>query len=419
MTSIAPVPAFVEVEGRNKNDRIIQSIIKAITAQKPSRIKNLESDLLRLEDLYGIAYNAVLTKKEDSLDDEVTLILQPRKRQKEKITLGINNHGSRFVGPYRGSLTFEHSLLDYHKTTLTGVTGLPNRDELILGSLYHRLQITPSTELNFLLSKSRSKPGFTLRRSDVESSSFSWGAGIQWSLIRQRDKNFKVFARFDALNSKTDTFSTALTRDKIRTLRFGGSYDFRDKFLGLNVVSLSLSQGVDGFGASDANNPFSSRSDAKPDFTKLEVGYNRQDFISKSLLFNLDLKGQLSPDGLYSSEEFGFGGINAGRAYDFSEITGDQGFSALAEIQYTGLDRFYNYQVHPFVFYDFGKVWNKGDAAIKNISASSAGVGARVYGDNGLNFDASLAFPLTKSIDNPLYGNGKNPVLRFGMTYQF
>ena len=209
------------------------------------------------------------------------------------------------------------------------------------------------------------------------------------------------------------------TRDKIRTLRFGGSYDFRDKFLGLNVVSLSLSQGVDGFGASDANNPFSSRSDAKPDFTKLEVGYNRQDFISKSLLFNLDLKGQLSPDGLYSSEEFGFGGINAGRAYDFSEITGDQGFSALAEIQYTGLDRFYNYQVHPFVFYDFGKVWNKGDAAIKNISASSAGVGARVYGDNGLNFDASLAFPLTKSIDNPLYGNGKNPVLRFGMTYQF
>ena len=284
----------------------------------------------------------------------------------------------------------------------------------------HRVQITPSVDLDFLLSKSISRPGFTLRQSDIESDSFSWGFGAQWIPIRQRDQNLRLFARLDALNSNINTFSTALTRDKVRALRLGARYDFTDRFLGLNTISLTLSQGINGFGASDANNPNASRGDAAPDFNKLELAYNRQDFISNNLLLNLNLRGQLASRGLYSSEEFGFGGINAGRAYDFSEITGDHGLSALAELQYTGFESVNGYQINPFIFYDFGKVWNKGNAAsIKNISASSAGFGARINGENGLNFDATFALPLTKSIDNPLYGNGKNPILRFGLTYQF
>lgn len=409
----------VEIEGKNKDDRLVRSIANKIIEQSPTKIKELESSLLRLGDLHGVGFDAVLDRKQDAPDGAITLALKPQGDENPRITVSSNNYGSRFLGPHRGSVTFEHSLIDYQKTTISALADLPRADELALGSINHRVQITPSVELDFMLSKSISRPGFTLRQSDIESDSFSWGFGAQWIPIRQRDQNFRLFARLEALNSNTNTFSIALTRDKVRAFRLGARYDFKDRFLGLNTVSLTLSQGISAFGASDANNPNASRGDAAPDFNKLELAYNRQDFISNNLLLNLNLRGQLASRGLYSSEEFGFGGINAGRAYDFSEITGDHGLSALAELQYAGFTPINGYQISPFVFYDIGKTWNEGDASVKSISASSAGIGTRIYGDNSLNFDAMLAFPLTKSIDNPLYGNGKNPVLRFGLIYQF
>lgn len=411
--------AEIDIQGENADDRLIQSIKSKILAQKPTQIKSLESALLRLNDLYGIKFDAILGKKKGGQEGTVVLKLVQQKDNKARVILSTNNHGSRFVGPYRSSFSVEKSLLDYHTTTLSGLASIPNGKEVKLASLNHSIQITPSTEINFLLSKTASKPGFTLSRNNIESDSFSWGFGAQWLPIRQRDENLKVFGRLDILNSNTDTFGAELTRDRVRVLRAGAEYDFTDKFLGLNTIALTLSKGLGIFGASNKSDLNLSRAGAIPNFTKFEVSYTRQNYVADNLLLILGLNTQLASGSLYSSEEFGYGGVNFGRAYDFSEITGDQGVAAFAELQYMGFDPFWGYKVNPFVFYDIGKVWNKGSAATDPISASSTGLGVRVYGDNGLNFDALAGIPLTKSIDTPLYGNGKSVVFRFGLTYQF
>lgn len=411
--------AEVDIEGRNKNDKLIQKIANNIVAQKPAKIKNLESNLLRLGDLYGISYNAVLDKKPNMESGSVVLILKPRETVDHEIQLETNNYGSKFVGPHRVSMSYDASFFDYNKTTLTGLAALPGGNELALASLNHNIQITPSLEMDFLLSKTKSRPGFTLKQSDIESNSFSWGMGFKWMPIRQRSRNFEIFARLDSLNSNTNTFGEALTRDKIRVFRTGLNYDQLDRFSGYNSFNLTLSRGISAFGASLKGDNNLSRSDADPNFTKLQASYARQQYLTNNVFLTFNLAAQLSSRSLFSSEEFGYGGINIGRAYDFSEITGDHGLSALLEFQYTGFKEVKGYKINPFLFYDIGKVWNKGSSTIDQISASSAGFGARVYGDSGLNIDATLAFPLTKSIDTPLYGNSKNPILRFGINKTF
>ena len=411
----------VEIEGENQDDHIIQELVSGITAQKPIAAAYLESQLLRLNDLYGINFNAVLSSSTVLLEGALTLKLkQDEQALSPRITLAAHNYGSRFVGPYRGGITLEHSFVDYHKTTLSTQAALPNGEELVLGSLTHRIQITPSVELDFLLSATQSTPGFTLEESDIESDSFAWGFGASWSPIRQRDKNLRLSVRLDGLDSNTNTFGTTLTRDRVRIFRMGATYDFTDPYKGLNFISLSASRGLGILGASDENDLNLSRADANPDFTKLDFHYNRQDYFRSSLFLSTRFSGQWASSSLLSSEEFGYGGQSFGRAYDFSEITGDHGIAASLELSYAGLKPIKNHQINPYLFYDIGKVWNKGNAALEQISAASAGFGTKIYNNDGFTFDAALAFPITKSIDTPLQGgNGKNHVFRFNLTKAF
>ena len=52
----------VEIESKNKQDRVVRAIINDIIAQNPLRIQDLESNLLRLNDLYNVRFQALLKR---------------------------------------------------------------------------------------------------------------------------------------------------------------------------------------------------------------------------------------------------------------------------------------------------------------------------------------------------------------------
>jgi hemolysin activation/secretion protein len=410
----------IRLEGVQKNHRIVREITENLLVQRPLRIRDIESALLRLNDLYGFEFFASLTKPANAKAGEVALILSNKPDDTGDLVLSANNYGSRFVGPYRSGITATKSLAAYHKTTVSAQTVPGSADELLLGSILHNMQLTSSLELDFLLAATRSEPGFTLRQSEIESDSISWGIGANWRPIRQRYENLTFGLRLDALNSNTDIIGTPLTRDRIRVARASMDYNFNDRFSGVNALNLTVSRGLELLGASSEGDSNLSRADATPDFSKIDAYYTRQDVVGQSLVLSSTLTGQWASGSLYSSEEFGYGGATLGRAYDFSEITGDHGIAAAFELNYIASEPVYDHRVTPFLFYDVGKVWNDGVAATKHVSASSAGVGARIYGDDGLTISTTLAFPLTKPIDTPIYGqNGANPTLRFGVTRRF
>lgn len=406
------------IEGDSASSSLVQNIIQGIKRQKPLNFKFIESALLRLNDIHGVEFDATLGKTSDGKYGTVELELAD-KPEPSRGVVSVNNYGSRFSGPLRSNMVLQHSFFKGHQTSLNTSASLPSAKELWLVGLSHGVQIAPDLELGFLVSRSNTAPGFTLTDNDIESESTSMELNLKWKPIRQRNKNLQVSFALDALNSKTDILKTALTRDNVRAARLSLDYDFLDKYSGLNFMKFKLSKGIEGLNSSQNGDLNLSRADADPGFTKLEAFYRYQKFINSSVLLTTQLQGQYAFAPVYASEEFGFGGIYLGRGYDFSEITGDHGLAGSIEFQYVNLPSVYNHKMHPFVFYDVAKAWNKGALTLKDISASSGGFGARFFNNKGLSFDTTLAFPLTKSIDNPLYGNGKTPIFRFGLTYQF
>ena len=112
-------------------------------------------------------------------------------------------------------------------------------------------------------------------------------------------------------------------------------------------------------------------------------------------------------------------GSSFGRAYDPSEIVGDEGFSTSLEIRYNNIALPGDTSIQPFAYADFGKVWNRDAGQPKNISGATAGAGFRFFTPLNINVTFTMAQPLTKDADAPQYGNGKNPRYLFSLSASF
>lgn len=412
--------AEVQFESETILGRPERAIQTRTTGFQPIRAQELESQLLQLNDLYGIGCNALLMPLKGATDGGVRLKLTKKERPPTQLRVQANNYGSQYLGPYRSSMAVSSSWIDYQQTTFNLQAAMPNGEELLQGGVDHAIQLSPNVELNMGYSNTQSELGHTLEDQEIVGDNCLFRLGIAWKPVRQRAKNWTLSADFDHLRTHSDTLGTALIRDRISTLRLSSHYEFLDAFKGFNSLYVTLARGLTILNASKAGEPNRSRADAQPDFKKLTLTYSRQNYLGTDWLLSASLSGQWASKALFSAEEYGFGGQGFGRAYDASEITGDNGIAAAVEFNYMSLPRLNKFSVTPYVFYDIGKVWDLGALSNEHQSAASCGVGARIYNQDGLSFQCSLSAPLTKSIGTPLNGlNGKNPVLRFGLSYQF
>ncbi|MHA1601082.1 MAG: ShlB/FhaC/HecB family hemolysin secretion/activation protein, partial [Alphaproteobacteria bacterium] len=108
---------------------------------------------------------------------------------------------------------------------------------------------------------------------------------------------------------------------------------------------------------------------------------------------------QFSPDSLLSAEEFALGGSEFGRAYDFSELTGDDGLAASIELRYgktVNADLLKAFQFYGF--YDFGAVWNDDAPGNGRDTLASAGGGVRLTLPRSVFTTLEVAKPLTRAV---------------------
>lgn len=129
--------------------------------------------------------------------------------------------------------------------------------------------------------------------------------------------------------------------------------------------------------------------------------------------------GQFTSNTLYSSEEFGYGGQAFGRAYDSSELTGDNGANHAFELRYSKPNQNELFNYSPYAFYDIGYVENAVGSKNKK-SGASAGIGIRLVYNKNISGNFGIALPLTKKASVPIYGGSqKNPRLFFQLGYNF
>ncbi len=322
------------------------------------------------------------------------------------------------MGPYETSVQVQAILLPLQKTTATVLSSVPLK-ELKYISLRHEVPLFFRVKGELYGSFTAAAPGYTLEPLDVRSRANSFGIAVDYSLIRQRRENLDARFSLEMSNTQTEIIDTLNTKDKIRAARLNVTYQKADDWDGQNTISATVSQGINFLGASRAGESILSRSSAKPYFTKLGINAARLQSLSDEWSLLASASAQISSTALYSSEQFGYGGQAFGRAYDNSEIIGDQGIAGSAELRYFGIGSWYGIQPVPYQYYDIGTIWNQGDATPKKASGSSTGTGIKIITEQGLSANVGLAFPLARPASNPMFGNGKNPRYFFQISYSF
>lgn len=408
----------VDIPEPLRKNYIVQSYVSQLMLDRPLSIKNLESFLLRMNDIPGYSFRSVISPiLENSEQVQLSLIQLP---EKSKASINIDNFSSRYMDSTEASAAYTTSFLPFHQTTLSLMSSVP-LNRLSYASLKHSILVAPNTNLDFDFSTSKTAPAYNLKYLEIKSNANSSKIGINYQWVRQRLENFSTKIIFNTINVDSNVLGDPLVRDRIRVVRTGFAYDLTDKWLGYNLVDFTLSAGIKGLGSNSSNDANISRINAKPNFIKTEFSLSRLQQIKENWsLFGSSI-GQLSSGTLYSTEQFGYGGSSIGRAYDYSEITGDKGIKTTLELRYDGLKEFDKFKVQLFGFYDIGAVWNFSSAdQAKKVSAASAGIGANFITWLNQRGSIGLAWPLTRDIYTPIYGgNKRNPRLMLQLTQEF
>jgi hemolysin activation/secretion protein len=413
--------ADVRVSGNVPNSYLLRDTIAKIRGMRPLNIHALERYLLLLNDLPNTDVRGVFEPIDAEDPGAVALILDVAHDDDVAFTLGYNNYGSRYLGPHQGtaSIAIPDVLIDYSLLTLGGLVSIPASETKSVQAGYMVPLNAEGTTLSTDMSANFTLPGYSLRELELDGVSKQVGLTVSHPLIRSRANNLYVTLGMVARNSETDVLTDRLYDDRIRSLSLGASYDFVDPFDGNSAIGANVVKGLDILGARKTGSEDLSREFGTSDFTKLTANLSRTQYLVGGYQIFAGAQGQYSYDPLLSSEEFGFGGNYMGRAYDNSEIIGEHGVGMVVEARYKTIVVADRAAIQPFVFYDFGKVWNTDPNDNTNMSAASAGVGTRFQLFDNISGEAQVAQPLTKPIDTPLYGSDDKPRFLFSLTTAF
>lgn len=389
----------------SSSNYVVRSYIQRIKDEKPLTSATLESALLRLNDLPGQSFRAVLSALPGAEDGASMLTLIPQDTSIDT-SIGFDNSGSKFLGPHEANMSISGSVMPLNQTTFYGMTSV-DPSMLNYGSIHNSFTALPDMILNLDAGVTRAHPVHTLEPLDIDSLALNVSVGVKYQWIRQRQENFALMMALDGRDVTSDILGTPLTREQVRALRLGFSYDLSDDWHGSNVMNFKLSQGLDWLGASQPGELNLSRGQATPDFTKAEISIARLQEITDDWSGLIKFSGQLASGPLYSSEEFGYGGEGFGRAFDSSELVGDHGFATGLEIRYGGVRSLRPVNLEPYAFIDYGAVFNDDVNQVKSDSASSAGLGMRFATEWGQSANIGFAMPINHSQLAPLYGNDR------------
>lgn len=393
----------VTIDGDAPDPERIESYTERILEQRPLTLERFERTLILINDLAGLSIGANLDPIEDAAG-AYALTVQVEYDSVDA-TAYLDNRGTRSVGRLQTWLSAGmNTPFGLGERVQVGLFTVPNQPkELIyLDVTYEQPIDRNGTYFSIQAARSDSDAGGSLSQLDADSESTSGTLSVWHPVIRTRKENLWLVGSIGFLRSGEERQGALLFEDRTRVARLNTTYSLTDRLNGTTGVNVGVSKGFEILGASRQGAAQLSRFDGRSDFTKFTAEISRDQALIYNFALALSVRGQRSTVPLLSSEEFGVGGIRYGRAYDSSEITGDDGAAASAELRFDkDLENSFltNFQIYGF--YDIGAVWNKQPGG-KSVRASLASVGGGIR----LSMDASLfatvevAQPLTRPVAN-------------------
>jgi len=389
--------------------RFIEDYIEPVTQARPALGDTLSRALLLMRDLEGVDVRAIITPSATEIGAaDLTLSVT---RDPIDAFFAIDDRGSRFLGPVQlyGGVVL-HDLLGLGERL--GVTGVwaPDNSELgFVSGTYSQPVGGSGLRLDAFGSYAKTRPGDELRVLGVEGESATWGVGATYPFIRSRRTNLQGRLVLTGRDSNSiSTLVNPIFSDKLRTISFEGFINHADARGGLASARVSVTQGIAVLGATVATDVDKSRATGSGVATRvnLEASYRLPVVSGLSILFGA--AGQVTGDSLLASEEFGLGGLQYGRAYDPSEITGDTGFAGKVEAYWT-LPKQDIGVFEPFVYYEGGRVGQNRPlpGEERRSSITSVGGGLRGTFNNRINASIEYSKPLTRDVAAERNRNGR------------
>lgn len=357
----------------------VERLVNRLREMKPISLAEIERGLLLANDLPGLTVRGTLEPSPRELGGSVLVVRSERKATDGQAT--VDNRASPYLG--RGQLQLSHAwnAVGEHadRFSLNGRTSLPVERSIGAGAGYDALIGANGSMLNLALSHARSNPRRELEPLDVKSRVTTALGTLTVPLIRTRDENLRAFGQMELRNVDTDLTGVDFTRDRLRILRAGLSYDRSDAWDGITTVRGTLHQGLSGLGASANGSPLASRANGRSDFTKLTIDLTRLQQIAPRLSAVGSLTSQFARRPLLASEEMALGGSSFGRAFDEGEQSSDNGIAATVELRYVPDLGSMPLQLYGYI--DGGRVWaaaGGNQAAQTQLTSFGGGVRAKL-----------------------------------------
>jgi hemolysin activation/secretion protein len=390
----------------NLRDRVALASLEGLDAGAVIVAPPLESRLLQLSDLPGVAVKSTLVPGAEPGTSDLIVDVDPAQRVTGEID--ADNAGSRYTGEYR-----------------IGATVNVN-DPLGLGDLASLRVMTSGSGLRYArasyqLPVGRAQVGvaysaleYSLRREfkplHAHGTARIASAFARYPLVRSRSDNVYVQLAFDAKKFQDKVDSTPSVTDKKSNVLMAGVFgDHRDALGGGGLNSYGVTWSL---GKLDIETPAALAADqatahTNGHFNKLSFNAMRLQSLGGPFSVYAAINGQFASKNLDASEKMELGGMNAVRAYPEGEAYADEGAILTVEGR-MDLPKFANVpgRMQLIVFADAGTVtldrkpWSTGDNH-RNLSGAGVGVNwslpgnfmARAYYARKLGNDVATSAP--------------------------
>jgi hemolysin activation/secretion protein len=417
----------IEGHGAAPGSAILQGYAERIEQSRPLRMKDLERNLLLINDLGGVFAEATLVRSDRPGGSDLVLRVAENRFGS---SFAFENRGSRLIGPYRVLAQIGLSSLfgEYSSSSLRLATTGKDR-ELLFGAVNHSLPLGASGfTLELGANFANAEPGLEdLREAgfssqdELHTDSWSASVGMSYPLVRSRATNLTGRLSLTASKGNTQLLGSRLSDDKLRAARLGFTFDFVDASSAVHLVDLEIAHGFDVLGASDESDERErlSRAGGRTRFSKATAYVARLQPLTERVSILSAATGQYAFNRLLSAEGFGYGGDQFGRAFDASELFGDTGIAGKIELRYSAGSAGRDLGGYtPYLFYDVGKIWQRSGSEDEpdSESAASCGAGVRFVLTARVAGYLELAKPLGRDV---IQEANRNARFFFGLSFQY
>lgn len=403
-------------DGRIDEIRIIGSDNKALRKLlaalegKTAIKKEVERKLILANDIPKI-----VVQKTRFLNENGKNILEVNVTERSnRVSVSADNYGTENFGPVRARLSFDYEGLfsDSDAGTVSVRTNPVDPQELVFFSANHTIAVGNSgTRLGISGSAGQTQPGSFGSFGDIDGDSRFVSIFASHPITRSNNSSLWLNTNAAFLKVEQEVAGALLRVDTQVTYSIGLSSN--NKLLGGRLrAGTTITQGVGILGTTRLGNPLSSRFDGDGVFTKGSLFLNWRGQISGNLGLQLSGFGQVANRPLLASQELNIGGAFNARGFNFAAISGENGFTALAELNYN-INKPLSWirRLQPYIFIDGGYADNI-DNGFGSGSLLSSGLGIRA--DIGrLNFEVEGAFP----IHSDRFIDDDNPQLNLSIGY--